>query len=96
MNFDSQHRYPYCKSIMEHNTHHDYFLLCPQSYQQKVNRIKELKKYCNDGILLQVYVTISLVNSKITIKWILQWICSAFLRIRIQFKRIRRTSIIQT
>ena len=27
MNYDTQRHCPYCKSIMDHNTHNDYFIL---------------------------------------------------------------------
>ena len=58
MNFDTQHHCPYCKSLMDHNTPHDHFLICNQSQNQKVTRIKELNK----KILQRWYTSPSLCN----------------------------------
>ena len=62
MNFDTQHHCPYCKTIMDHNTH-DHFLICYQSQNQNVNRIKELKyilqRWCTPSSLCN-YIIIKL------------------------------------
>lgn len=69
MNYDTHHHYSYCKSIMDHNTHHVHFILCHHSHDQKFKRIKELTKIiqpwhtppslCNQTILhIEVYYQI--------------------------------------